>query len=117
MIENGQVGKFFGDATDRGEALLDRKLYLPKGWAADRPRRTRAGVPVEVIFATKIAWGRRMIDWAAAAGVPAKWVTADAVSGADYHFRRRIEEHGLGCVVGVRTDHCIHVGWRQARAW
>ena len=115
-IENCQVGVFLGYATGRGRALLDRELYLPKDWAADAPRRERAGVPRGVDFATKIALGRRMIDRALAAGGPAKWVTADSVYGSDCHFRRRIEERGLGCVVGVRTDHCVHVGWRQARA-
>jgi SRSO17 transposase len=72
-------------------------------------------VPTDVRFATKIALGRRMLDRAMAAGVPAKWVTADAVYGSDYHFRAAIEGHGLGYVVGVRTDHCVHVGFRQAR--
>ncbi len=42
-IENGQVGVFLGYATTRGRALLDRTLYLLKEWAADKPRRKRAG--------------------------------------------------------------------------
>jgi len=115
-IENCQVGVFLGYATDRGRALLDRELYLPNDWAQDATRRRQAGVPDDTGFATKIVLGRRMIDRALAAGVPAKWVTADSVYGSDYQFRREIEGHGLGYVVGVRTDHCVHVGWRQARA-
>ena len=74
-----------------------------------------AGVPEEVGFATKILLGRRMVERAVAAGVPARWVTADAVYGADYHFRAAIEGHGLGYVVGVRSDHSVCVGFRQAR--
>jgi SRSO17 transposase len=114
-IENCQVGVFLGYASATGRALLDRELYLPKEWAGDRPRRKAAGVPRDVGFATKIALGKRMIDRAVAAGVPARWVTADAVYGADYHFRAAIEGHGLGYVVGVRSDHCVCVGFRQAR--
>jgi len=114
-IENCQIGVFLGYATPKGRALLDRELYLPKEWAEDRPRRAKARVPSDVRFATKIALGRRMLDRAVAAGVPAKWVTADAVYGSDYHFRAAVEGHGLGYVVGVRTDHCVHVGFRQAR--
>lgn len=114
-IENCQVGVFLGYATPKGRALLDRELYLPKEWAGDRPRRKAAGVPRQVEFATKIALGKRMVDRAVAAGVPARWVTADAVYGADYHFRAGIEGHGLGYVVGVRSDHCVCVGFRQAR--
>jgi SRSO17 transposase len=114
-IENCQVGVFLGYATTRGRALLDRELYLPKEWAEAPARRRKAGVPEAVRFATKIALGRRMLDRAVAAGVPAKWVTADAVYGADSHFRATAEGHGLGYVVGVRTDHYVWVGFRQAR--
>src|SRR5581483_7466155 len=57
-----------------------------------------------------------MIDRAVAAGVPAKWVTADAVYGADYRFRAAVEKHGLGYVVRVRSDFAVWAGFRQARA-
>ena len=115
-IENAQVGVFLGYATANGRALLDRALYLPKEWAWDAGRRTGAGVPGEVGFATKIVLARRMIDRAVAAGVPAKWVTADAVYGSDYHFRATAEGHGLGYVVGVRADFAVWSGFRQVRA-
>jgi SRSO17 transposase len=115
-IENSQVGVFLGYATAKGRALLDRALYLPKEWAADNTRRKRAGVPKAVAFATKLVLARRMIDRAVAAGVPARWVTADAVYGSDYHFRAALEGHGLGYVVGVRTDFAVRAGLRQVRA-
>ena len=67
-IENSQVGVFLGYATAKGRALLDRALYLPKGWAADKARRKRAGVPKAVAFATKLVLARQMIDRAVAAG-------------------------------------------------
>jgi len=114
-IENCQVGVFLGYVTPKGRALLDRELYLPKEWAEDRDRRKAARVPGDVGFATKIALGKRMVDRAAAAGVPARWVTADAVYGADYHFRAGIEGHGLGYVVGVRADFCVWRRFRQVR--
>jgi SRSO17 transposase len=115
-IENCQVGVFLGYATHRGHALIDRALYLPKEWAGDVDRRERAGVPEAVGFATKIVLARRMIERAVAAGVPAEWVTADAVYGSDYHFRMTAENLGLGYVVGVRTDFAVCVGFRQVRA-
>lgn len=115
-IENSQVGVFLGYATAKGRALLDRALYLPEEWAADKTRRKRAGVPKAVAFATKLVLARRMIDRAVAAGVPARWVTADAVYGSDYHFRTAVEGHGLGYAVGVRTDFAVCVGLRQVRA-
>jgi SRSO17 transposase len=114
-IENCQVGVFLGYVTTKGQALLDRALYLPKQWAEDTDRRAEAGVPAAVEFATKIALGRRMIERAVAAGVPAGWVTADAVYGSDYHFRIAAENLGLGYVVGVRADFAVVSGWRQVR--
>lgn len=115
-IENAQVGVFLGYSARKGRALVDRALYLPKEWAADTERRKGAGVPGEVAFATKIVLARRMIDRAVAAGVPARWVTADAVYGSDYHFRATAEGHGLGYVVGVRSDFAVWSGFRQVRA-
>jgi SRSO17 transposase len=114
-IENCQIGVFLGYATRNGRALLDRGLYLPKEWANDADRREEAGVPDDVEFATKLVLARRMIDRAVAAGVPARWVTADAVYGSDYHFRAAVEKHGLGYVVGVRADYAGWAGFRQVR--
>jgi SRSO17 transposase len=114
-IENCQIGVFLGYVSRRGRALLDRELYLPKEWAGDAARRTGAGVPKSVSFDTKLVLARRMIDRAVAAGVPASWVTADAVYGSDYRFRFALESQGLGYVVGVRSDFAVCVGFRQVR--
>lgn len=115
-VENCQVGVFLGYAAKTGRALIDRALYLPKDWAGDDERREEAGVPEEVGFATKLVLARRMIDRAVDAEVPARWVAADAVYGSDYRFRAAVEGHGLGYVVGVRTDFAVWAGFRQVRA-
>lgn len=115
-VENCQIGVFLGYATSKGRTLLDRALYVPKGWFSDKTRREKAGMPKAVAFETKIALARQMIDRAVAARVPATWVTGDAVYGSDYHFRVALEGHGLGYVVGVRTDFAVCVGLRQVRA-
>ncbi len=114
-VENSQVGVFLGYVTPKGRALLDRALYLPKDWAGDTDRRKAAGVPKEVAFATKIVLARRMVERAVAAGVPARWVTGDAVYGSDYHFRASVEGLGLGYVVGVRPDFAVWAGGGQVR--
>ena len=57
-----------------------------------------------------------MIERALAAGLPAMWVTADAVYGSDYQFRIALESKGLGYVVAVRTDFAVWAGGRQMRA-
>lgn len=113
--ENSQVGVFLAYAGGKGQALIDRALYLPKEWTDDRPRCRRAGVPDAVPSATKMALAKRMIERAVTAGVSAKWVTADAVYGSGYHSRFALEARGLGYVVGVRTDFAVCVGFRQVR--
>jgi SRSO17 transposase len=44
-IENAQVGVFLTYSAPRGRTFLDRELYLPKVWAEDRDRCSRAGIP------------------------------------------------------------------------
>ena len=48
-----QVAVTLTCASPAGHALIDRALYLPADWAADEERRELAGVPDEVMFATK----------------------------------------------------------------
>src|SRR4030067_615185 len=38
-VENCQIGVFLGYASHKGQALIDRSLYLPQDWAADAERR------------------------------------------------------------------------------
>jgi SRSO17 transposase len=108
-IENWQVGVFLGYATSRGRAMLGRALYLPEEWADDPGRRKVAGASAAVRFATKLLVARRMIERAVAAGVPARWVTADAVYGSDYGFRSALEENGAG-LRGRRADRPRRLG-------
>src|SRR5437868_4307498 len=49
-------------ATGRGHALIGRALYLPEGCAADEEYRELAGVPEEVMFATKPQLAGALLD-------------------------------------------------------
>jgi len=42
-IENCQIAVFLSYASRFGHTLIDRRLYLPEGWAEDRERRLTAG--------------------------------------------------------------------------
>jgi SRSO17 transposase len=48
-----QVAVTLTYATGRGHALIGRALYLPEGCAAAEEHRELAGIPGEVMFATK----------------------------------------------------------------
>jgi len=81
-IENAQVAVFLTYAAQRGHALIDRALYLPKSWTEDADRCAAAGIPPDSGFATKPALATAMITRAVAAGTPAAWVAGDEVYGA-----------------------------------
>ena len=109
-IENAQVGVFLAYAGEKGHALIDRALYLPKEWADDRPRCDAAGVPEEVGFATKPQLAERMIRRAWGLGVTAAWVTSDTVYGHDGKFRRFLETNGQAYLLAVPSNQPLFDG-------
>ena len=106
-VENCQLGVFCAYATSKGRALIDRELYLPKSWIADRDRCREAAVPEDAVFATKTELARTMLGRALDAGVPAAWVTADEAYGKDGKFRAWLEQRRIGYVVAVPCDQAI----------
>lgn len=114
-IENSQIGVFLAYRSDKGHALVDRELYLPKVWTEDRARCHKAGIPEEVPFATKPELARQMLQRAFTAGVPAAWVTADEVYGGDAKFRRVLEKQGIGYVVAVSCQQRLFLNGDYAR--
>lgn len=104
-IENSQVAVYLVYATAAGHAAIDRKLYIPRSWTDDADRRRAAGIPDEVVFATKPALATAMITRALDAGVGARWVTGDEVYGANPHLRAALEARRTGYVLAVACDH------------
>ncbi len=100
-IENSQIGVFLCYAGKGGHAFLDRALYLPEQWTEDRPRCTAAGIPDAVRFATKPQLARHMLARALDAGVPCRWVTADAVYGHDRRLRCWLESRHQPFVLAI----------------
>ena len=103
-VENCQIGTFLAYASPRGHALIDRELYVPESWTADRARCQGAGIPDEVEFATKprqaIAMLRRGID----AGVAFSWVTADEAYGQVKYLRVWLEQHDAPYVLATKCN-------------
>jgi SRSO17 transposase len=104
-VENCQVGVFVAYASRWGQALIDRRLYLPEAWAGDAGRRQRAAVPEAVAFATKPQIAATLIAAALDAGAPCAWVLADALYGADSRIRRMLEGRGQPYVLATRSNH------------
>jgi SRSO17 transposase len=115
-VENAQVAVYLVYASDAGHAVIDRELYLPKGWIDDPARCQAAGVPDQVGFATKPALATTMLTRALEAGVPAAWVTGDEVYGADPALRAELEARGMGYVLTVACDHSVVAGGDTYRA-
>ena len=106
-IENCQVGVFLAYASRYGQALIDRRLYLPDVWAQDESKRTKAGVPEEITFVTKPQMACALIAAALDAGAPCAWVLADALYGSDSRLRRMLETREQPYVLAVRSNHCL----------
>jgi len=102
--DNCQVGVFLGYHAAKGHTLLDRRLFLPEEWAADRPRREAAGVPGGVIFRTKPELALAMVADAVAAGVPFRWVAGDGVYGDSPAFCRGVRALGKWYVLDSSAD-------------
>jgi SRSO17 transposase len=104
-IENAQVAVYLTYAAPRGHALIDRALYVPRCWAEDPDRCDGAGIPSDKrCFATKPALARGLLARAFTAKVPAAWVAADEVYGADPALRAAIRSHGLGYVLAISAN-------------
>jgi SRSO17 transposase len=108
--ENCQIGTFLAYASDKGRALIDRELYLPKSWTDDRDRCAKAAVPDEVDFATKPEHARMMIERAVAARVPFAWFTADEAYGQNPGLRTWLQEQDIAYVMATRRDDEVAAG-------
>jgi SRSO17 transposase len=113
--ENCQVGVFLAYASERGQAFIDRELYLPEEWASEEHRRQRAGVPEEVGMRTKPELAKEMLLRALEAGVKAEWVLADSVYGDTRRLGMLLEERGQPYVLAVSGKAYVWAGWRQHR--
>ena len=113
--ENCQVGVFLAYTSERGQAFIDRELYLPEEWALDKERRQRAGVPEEVGMRTKPELAKVMLQRALDAGVKAAWVVADCVYGDSRRLGMFLEDREQPYVLAVSGKAYVWAGLRQHR--
>jgi SRSO17 transposase len=104
-----QVAVTLTYATGRGHALIGRALYLPEACAGDEEHRELAGIPEEVMFATKPQLADGLLERAQSRGIRAAFVAGDEVYGGR-ELRRGIRRRGMGYVMAVRANHTMTVG-------
>lgn len=112
-IENCQIGVFLAYASQRGQTLVDRELYLPASWTADRERCRRAGIPDTRTFATKPALAQRMLERAFKTGITLAWITGDSVYGDDRSLRTWLEERHQAYVLAVSLNEAVWCDQQQ----
>jgi SRSO17 transposase len=93
-------------AAPDGHALIGRSLYLPGARAAGEERRERAGVPDDVMSATKPELAGRLLQHAHDQGIRAGFVAGDEVCGGR-DLREGIRERGTGYVLAVRSSYAV----------
>ena len=101
-----QVAVTLTCASPAGHALIGRALYLPADWAADEERRELAGVPDEVMFATKPQLAGDLLQYAHDRGIRAGFTVGDEVYGG-LDLRKSIRERGTGYVLAVRSNYMV----------
>ena len=107
--DNCQVAVTLSVATAAASLPIAYRLYLPKEWADDEPRRRTAGVPDGVMFQTKPEIALSQIASAVEQGVAPGVVLADAGYGADTRFRTGVSGLGLSYVMGIQPHTSV---WR-----
>jgi SRSO17 transposase len=103
-VDNCQIGVFANYCSSQGHAFIDRRLFLPEEWAADRERREEAGVPEAVVFRTKPELGLEMVETAVREEVPFTWVGGDCVYGDSPKFVQGVRALGKWYVLDVSSE-------------
>ncbi len=115
-IENSQVAVYLVYAGMRGDAAVDRELYIPRSWTCAPDRCRAAGLGQDTVFATKPDLARRMIERFLDAGHHVGWVTGDEVYGGNPSLRTALEERGIGYVLAVACSAELPTGAGKFRA-
>ncbi len=127
-VENCQVGVFLAYVSGRGQALVDRRLYLPQDWAADPALREQTHVPAQVSFQESWRIGLGLLD-RAGADLPFGWVAGDDEFGRCTEFRAELRLRRLRYVLDVPCNTLIRdldetpapgrrrPPWRRVDAW
>jgi SRSO17 transposase len=99
--DNCQVAVTLSLANHHSSLPVAYRLYLPKEWAEDEDRRSKAGVPDDIDFETKPEIALQQVRWACEVGLPRGVVLMDAGYGASTELRASIAELDWPYVAGI----------------
>jgi len=105
---NCQVAVTLSIANHHASLPIAYRLYLPKDWAEDAERRTKAHVPKEIRFKTKPQIALAQIGAALAAGVAPGAVLIDASYGTNTALRTSISALALTYVAAILSTVKVH---------
>ena len=105
-VENCQVGVYLGYVTEDEHVLVDFRLYLPEGWANDRPRRKRCGVPKEIRYRTRHELALEMLE-SRGALLPHGWISGDDEMGRPAWFRQELAARNERYLLAVPSNTSI----------
>lgn len=94
-------------AKDDVPMPVSLQLYLPEAWAADPERRSKVGVPEDVVFREKWRIALDEIRRLRKAGVQFGGVLADAGYGVCAEFREALSKMRLTWAVGILSNHRV----------
>jgi SRSO17 transposase len=86
---------FSAYVTAKGRAWADFDVYMPERWATGPPRRSAAGIPGDLEFATKPQLAMNQVERLIAAELPVKWVASGEVYGRSEELRTKAAGAGL----------------------
>ena len=103
-VANCQLGVSLTVATQTDHIPVDMQLYLPDSWATDAEKRKEAHIPDDVQFQTKPQIALKMVQQAAADGLPLGRVMADCAYGDNAPFREGLRALDLEYAVGIQAS-------------
>jgi SRSO17 transposase len=127
-VDNCQIGVFLAYVSKAGQALVDRRLYLPQEWADQAARRQQTHVPETVQFQESWRIGLDLLD-RSRADLPFGWVSGDDEFGRCAAFRGELRRRRLRYVLDVPcntlirdlsetpAEGCRRPPWRRVEAW
>jgi SRSO17 transposase len=107
-IGNCQITVSVHAVGEQGTLPLGWSLYLPEEWCDDLPRRRKAKIPDEVMFATKPELAVSLVEQAAGWEIPQAPILADCAYGDDGGFRLRLQALYLEYVLAVSAQISVY---------